>query len=215
MNRVGFLPRLLAFVLDVIILTIPYVIIPRIVLKLMGASTVVIAPTGDLVKDLEAISNAVSANAVPLAIASALTTAVFVAYWFFEAIKGASVGKMFLKLRITGMDGNPAPFPTMFARMIVKSSLFLLQFVGALLAIVSATLAFLLNVSLLPVALLFIVSCFMALRASKLALHDDFLKTQVVGPERLTFGVPSAADLKVDPSQIRIPTADELKNVAK
>lgn len=104
------------------------------------------------------------------------------AYSSMEIFMAATPGKMALKMRITRQDGSVADQATLIKRWAIKHSPDIVNLLAAI------TLIGLLNTIGGLLGLIIVVSCFMTLRASKLALHDDWAGTAVYGP-----GVEQAA----------------------
>jgi uncharacterized RDD family membrane protein YckC len=94
-------------------------------------------------------------------------------YTLVEGITGASPGKMILGLKIGTKDGGQAPMGSLLTRWALKNVNYICLF---LLAATHVSIFFMIS----QVGSLFLlISCLMALRASKQALHDDIAGTAV------------------------------------
>ena len=95
------------------------------------------------------------------------------AYSSLEIFKGATPGKMFLKLQITDEAGNPASRDQLVRRWAVKNA-------GSILAVVAAltTLGFI-NWAGSLCSLGILAGAFMMLKPHRQAWHDTFAKTAV------------------------------------
>jgi uncharacterized RDD family membrane protein YckC len=151
---------------------------------------------GVIVSVLVFVPNVVLGRISPM-LAGMVSGLLALAYFSFEVLKAQSVGKMFLKLKITKQDGSPASQDQLVKRYAFKFASYALMIVAAVpfLHVVSF-------VALLAGLAVLVSSLFM-LKPEKLAYHDHFLGTAVFGPEKLTFGLPSANDLKVDPAAVK------------
>jgi uncharacterized RDD family membrane protein YckC len=113
------------------------------------------------------------------------------AYMSLEVLKAQSVGKMVFKLKITKQDGSPATQDQLIKRYAFKQA-------PNLLSIVASVLIFVPLIGLLPgLAALAVLACSLfMLKPEKLAFYDQLFGTAVYGPAKVTFTVPTAADLK-------------------
>ena len=163
MNRAGFGIRLGALLIDGVILFILY--------KIVGA---VVAPHIDP-------TNKTFQEVWEAAIAAARRTMIFysfvqLAYMSTEVFKAASPGKMILKLKIIGENGEPATPDRLWKRFAIKNAA---TVVGLLWAITGLGIVYALQAL---VALAIFGGCFMALSAKKQALHDVLAQTAVLQP---------------------------------
>lgn len=99
------------------------------------------------------------------------------AYYATEIFMAASPGHAILKMKITREDGSPADQQTLIKRFCIRRAPQILSLV-AVLPVIGGIIG-LVN---MVVTILIVVSCFMTLRASRLALHDEWSGTAVYGP---------------------------------
>jgi uncharacterized RDD family membrane protein YckC len=163
MNRAGFGIRLGALLIDGIILFILY--------KIVG---VVVAPHIDP-------TNKTFQEVWEAAIAAARRTMIFysfvqLAYMSTEVFQAASPGKMILKLKIIGENGEAATPDRLWKRFAIKNAA---TVVGLLWAITGLGIVYALQ---MLVGLAIFGGCFMALSAKKQALHDVLAQTAVLQP---------------------------------
>lgn len=116
-------------------------------------------------------------QAVKYAARAALIMGVIgIAYSLMEVFQAATPGKMALKLKITNADGTPAPRDRLVKRWAIKNCYLFAQLLFGITGIM------LFNWIGTLAALFVLVSCLMALRDTRLALHDDLAGTAVFGP---------------------------------
>jgi uncharacterized RDD family membrane protein YckC len=144
MNREGFLIRAGAALIDGVICFIP-----------------------------AAIFTFVAAVAVGPYIAGLLSTGIFVAYSTLEIFKGATFGKILLKLKICNEDGTDAARNVLIKRWAIKQAYTLIYFLAAV-----TTLTFL-NYFGHFAAIAFIISALLTFKAERQTLHDTLCKTAV------------------------------------
>jgi uncharacterized RDD family membrane protein YckC len=116
------------------------------------------------------------------------------AYYSLEVIKAQSVGKMVFKLKITRQDGSPATQDQLVKRYAFKQVPQVLMIVAAI-----PFLHFVISIAGLAALAVLVCALFM-LKPEKLAFYDQLFGTAVYGPEKVTFTVPTAADLKPTPA---------------
>jgi len=109
------------------------------------------------------------------------------AYFVTEIVMAASPGKMILKQKIVKMDGTPAPQDALIKRYLLKNSPNITMFLWGV------TGMGLFNALTGLAGLFFLVSCLMAFRNTKTALHDDLAGTCVYGPVTEAVGFPVGA----------------------
>jgi len=151
MNRVGFGPRLGAFLIDVVIVIVISTIIGWFSGSFSRPTSGMMAPsTGSIVAWIFGL-----------------------AYWLIEGLTGASPGKRILKLIIRNQNGGPADQNTLLKRYVLKSSATILMLLGNI-----TTLGFIIGLSYL-VGLAVFVGCFLVLGQKRQALHDILAGTAV------------------------------------
>lgn len=112
------------------------------------------------------------------------------AYYSLEVFKAQSLGKMVFKLKITKQDGSPATQDQLVKRYAFKQVPQALMIVAAI-----PFLHFVGMIAGLAALAVLVCSLFM-LKPEKLAFYDQLFGTAVFGPAKVTFTVPTAADLK-------------------
>jgi uncharacterized RDD family membrane protein YckC len=147
-----------------------------------------------------AIPNAVLGRVSPM-LATIASGLLALTYYSLEVFKAQSVGKMFLKLKITKQDGSPATQDQLVRRYAFKQAPQALMIVAAV-----PFLHFVFGVAGLAALAVLVCSLFM-LKPEKLALYDKIFGTAVFGPQKVTFGVPTAADLRVTAADVKAATA--------
>jgi uncharacterized RDD family membrane protein YckC len=155
MERVGFGTRLLAAIVDGIILLIIIVALSAVLGTGMSFST---DP---------------AANANMGLVAVLLMPLIVLAYYSLEIFKGQTPAKMLMKIIIRKEDGTPAPTNVLLTRWVIKNAGTLITLVGAL-----TTLAILGTIGTLAGVVIFFGS-FLALTAPKQTLHDKLAHTAV------------------------------------
>lgn len=173
-KRVGFGPRLLAFVIDSFIIGM----LASILMSYLMENTFQAFIRGDLVNTL---LNAYAGNSTPqdaealkkLFKVTSFVTHLSMLYMLIEAFTGATPGKMFLGLKIGTEKGKTGDTWLYFHRYAVKNSSSLL----GLLASTTGLASF--NSLGGLVGLVMIFGCFMVLGPKKQAIHDMAAKTAV------------------------------------
>jgi uncharacterized RDD family membrane protein YckC len=181
-ERVGFGPRLGAYLIDAVVT--------------LGIAAVTARPLSglfphalDMVRTRAAITDprmaervgAFAETAARVAIAATIVTVV---YFLAEGLLGRALGKLILGLRIAGVDGRPAPVGALLARMVVKNS-------GNWLKLVSlVTGVAVLDRGANLVGVVILGGCFLALWPRRQALHDLAAKTAVYHASDVTAAPP-------------------------
>lgn len=165
MERKGFGPRLGAALIDAVIMIAVAGILGLIFMGHFVASY-----------GMPTKSTVTTASAGTVMVYSLIVGLIGLAYFATEIFMAASPGHMILKMKIMREDGTPADQATLIKRFVIRRSPQIISLLAAL-----PFLAFLgyLNMVL---SILILVSCFMTLRANKLALHDEWSGTAVYGP---------------------------------
>jgi uncharacterized RDD family membrane protein YckC len=168
MERKGFGIRLGATVIDIVFLGVINIILGFIFL-------------GGFVANFGMPSRSsatlAAAHAGAFLIYSLLVAAIALAYFTTEIFMAASPGHTLLKLKITREDGSPADQQTLIKRFCIRRAPQIL----ALLTVIPL-LGLLIGLVNIVVSIVIVVSCFMTLRVSRLALHDEWSGTAVYGP---------------------------------
>jgi uncharacterized RDD family membrane protein YckC len=174
MNRAGFGIRLGAMLIDGVILGIVYFIAGKI-----------------FTPRIETVTADQLASYIRRAML--VSSIVYLAYSLTEVFKAATPGKMILGLKIVDESGAPAPQEKLWKRWAFKwsSTILLLLWVVSGIGIVY-------NLSSLA-GLAVLVSCLMALRATKQALHDQLAGTAVLATK--TAPIPAFAPATPPPPQ--------------
>jgi uncharacterized RDD family membrane protein YckC len=149
---------------------------------------------------LVTVPNIVLSRISPM-LGTIVSSVLTLAYYSLEVFKAQSLGKMVLKLKITKQDGSAATQDQLVRRYAFKQVPQALMIVGAV-----PFLHFVFGIAGLAALGVLVCSLFM-LKPEKLALYDQLFGTAVFGPAKVTFSVPTAADLKVTPSELRAATA--------
>lgn len=180
-RRVGFGPRLGAWLLDQVGLWITTTIIVFIVQAIQLPQTAFMAESvKELLTQLKAMGlprellKDMMPYIVPMLYAGLLSP---VLYWLIEALTGASPGKRILKLRIGREDGAPAESSVIMMRTIIKMSDRILKLI--VLIPVSDIIARGVNSASSLVELVLIIGCLIVLSAKKQALHDMIARTAI------------------------------------
>lgn len=167
MERKGFGPRLGAGLIDFVIMLVVGGVLGIIFLGSFSMNFGMPAKGGTMTV---AHTGAIIAYTLIVAL-------IGLAYFSTEIFMAASPGHAILKMKITREDGSPADQQTLIKRFCIRRApqiLSLLTIIPVLGGIIS-----ILN---LVVSIVIIVSCFMTLRANRLALHDEWSGTAVYGP---------------------------------
>ena len=168
-KRVGFGMRLVAALIDAVIVVIPSALFGGMLATALGLGA------GALASLLEAGGETAAAAAAMGAVAGfAIGYGLFsFLYSLIEGFKGASPGKMIAGIKIGTQDGRNAPVKVYLQRWAVKNSSTLLGTLGAFTGI--SLLSWLGSLAGLAV----FVGCFFVLGASRQAFHDMAAKTAV------------------------------------
>lgn len=166
-NRVGFGPRLGAYLIDAILGMVAGGVLGS-VFGLGAAGGAVAAGAGDDTAALAGVVAAIAGMAVGVVVINLI-----------EAFAGASLGKMMLGLVIGTADATPGSTGLFFARYAVKNSSSILS----LLAMLTASAA-LQGLSTLAGLVIFI-GCFFVLGQAAQALHDKVVGTAVYRKKEL------------------------------
>ena len=178
-KRVGFGPRLLAVLIDGVIVGVVGLVVGLVVGGAIGGllgggaggalGGALSWSAGDTAAGGAALGAALGAVIGAMA---ALGGFVFL-YSLIEAFAGASPGKMVLKLKVGLEDGRQASVSTYVARWAVK-------YVGTLLGMVALLPGLrLLGTLALPAAVVIFLGCFLVLGDKRQALHDIAARTAV------------------------------------
>jgi uncharacterized RDD family membrane protein YckC len=178
-KRVGFGPRLGAWLIDLVVVCIISLLFGGIIGTLFGVGAGTLAGAAAEGEGAAATGAMVGALAFLAGLAVGFAVSSFL-YSLIEAFTGASPGKMILKLKIGFEDGRNAPVSTYVARWAVKNS-------GTLIAVVALMpgLHLLSPVGSLAGFVIFI-GCFLVLGDKRQALHDMAAKTAVFNRADLT-----------------------------
>jgi len=174
-QRVGFGPRLGAWLLDVVIVG---------VLAFLGGGTIggMLGMTAASALSGAMATQADSAAAAMAAVGGLLggifvfviaATIISCAYFLIEGFTGYTLGKLLLGIRVASDDGSAAPVGKLLTRFAIKNSGFLLTVASGLAGI--AALRTLGNVA----SLIIFVGCFFTLGMKKQAFHDMLAHTAV------------------------------------
>lgn len=165
MVRKGFGIRLLALIIDFLILAVIQVVLSLIILGTLRVSFGTVGSASD------------PAMAGRFRILQIVAGIVGLAYWSLEIVQARSVGKMLLGMTIGSENGvTPAAPSALGTRYLLKQSPTIMNVIVAILGV-----SFLSLISTL-VGLAFFIGCFFALGAKRQALHDMIAHTAVYGP---------------------------------
>lgn len=174
-QRVGFGPRLGAWLLDCVIV---------IVLAVVGGSTIggMLGVTGGAMLG-GAMANQADSLAAGMAAVGGLlgglvgfliaAAAIGLLYFLIEGLTGYTLGKLMLGIRVASEDGTAAPIGKLLFRYALKNCNFILSIIGAL-----AGMSALIQIGRLGGLIIF-VGCFFTLGMKKQAFHDMLAKTAV------------------------------------
>lgn len=171
-NRVGFGPRLLALLIDSTLVTVLGLIV-TLLMGLIGAGAG--AATGGEEAAAAGLVGSIMASMVVLPI-------IAVIYFLTEAFLGATPGKMILKLKIGTAEGKNGSVGLYFTRYAIKN----ISSIIGLIALLLGSMGEYVNMAGTIAGLVIFVGCFLALSASKQALHDKLTKTAVYKKDALT-----------------------------
>ena len=118
-------------------------------------------------------------------VAGVVGAATGLAYMGLEVVRGQTVGKMILKLRITDVTGQPATPAALLERYAVKNAASFVVLAAAI-----TGLGFL-GVFAMVIGLAVTASALMMLRPDRLAGHDIVAGTAVYGPTAMEFSMPT------------------------
>lgn len=178
-QRIGFGPRLGALLIDLVLVVILAVVLGGFIGGMFGAAAgaggaALSTGTGSDAQSAAAMGGAIGAI-LGMALAGALIGCV---YFLLEGFTGYTLGKLMLGMRIASADGTQAPVPKLLLRWVVKNNNFILSVLAA-----ATGVRFLATLGTLGGLVIFI-GCFLALGASKQALHDRICDT-AVWPKKL------------------------------
>jgi uncharacterized RDD family membrane protein YckC len=173
-KRVGFGPRLVAFIIDSFIIGL----LASILMSYLMENTFQAVMKGDFLNALmeayaSGSSGADSESFKQMLKVTSFITHLSMLYMLIEAFNGATPGKMMLGLKIGSEEGNPADTWLYFYRYAVKNSSSLL----ALLASTTGVAIFHTLGGLLGMVIIF--GCFLVLGPRRQAIHDMVAKTAV------------------------------------
>jgi uncharacterized RDD family membrane protein YckC len=173
-RRIGFGPRLLAFLTDSFIIGFTASLVMAVVMK----STFQSFLSGQYVEALTALSQGQDAAVQGGALDSLLRVTSFITSWsllymLIEGFTGASPGKMLLGLKIGTEDGQIADSRTYFYRYLLKNGASLLGVFGK-----TSGLLILNNIGNMMGMVIFF-GCFMTILPHRQAIHDMVVKTAV------------------------------------
>lgn len=171
-KRVGFGPRLIAAIIDGIIITVVGFLLGGTLGALLGIGAGAAAGAAAGAEGAEGAAAAGAALGFVGGLAIGLAIFGFL-YSLIEAITGASPGKMVMKLKIGTEDGRNAPIATYVTRWALKYSQTLLSAIGLLTGI-----SIIGTVGSIAGFVIF-VGCFLVLGEKHQAIHDMVAKTAV------------------------------------
>ena len=129
----------------------------------------------------------VVAKAAGLWFAGVFMTVAFVAYSTLDIFKAATPGKMLLKLKITNEDGSEASRQTLIKRWAIKQIPQFAYFVAALTALT------IFGWVTMFCVIGYVISCCLAFRPDRQALHDTFAHTAVFRTQTAAAAMPMPA----------------------
>jgi len=178
-QRIGFGPRLGALLIDCVLVGVLVGVLGGVIGGMFGAAaggagSALSSGTGSDAQSAAAVGGMIGAIAGMLIAAAVLG----LAYFLIEGFTGYTLGKLMLGMRIANADGTQAPVSRLLGRWAVKNNNFLLTVLAAATGVRAlATLGSL-------GGLVIFIGCFLALGASKQALHDRICDT-AVWPKKL------------------------------
>jgi uncharacterized RDD family membrane protein YckC len=160
--RIGFGKRLLAYIIDLLIVSIIFAIILMTTDKL----DTLISAANNILSDLEGYTQEVM-GIMPIYILFSLV------YYSLEGFIGATVGKLLIGIRIANDDRTHASLSKMLSRFAFKN-----------IGIIFSLLTLITSISLFEnigtfLGLIIFVGCFFVLSSKKQAFHDSLAKTAV------------------------------------
>lgn len=171
-KRVGFGPRLGAFIIDIILLGILATLLSFTFLRELIEPLIKLDYLSATMNEMEIVDTVLDhldeiiAASIPLAF-------VGIFYWLIEGLTGASPGKMVLGLKIGKEEGRQADMGVYLIRFVLKNIQSLLNIAAALVG--SLVLSVLGGVS----GFIIFIGCFLVLGTRKQAIHDMIAKTAV------------------------------------
>lgn len=174
-RRVGFGPRLLAYVIDNFLVSV----ITIVLLNLLSPDTLqVFSRSGDVLRMLMSAPDTLSADQTTILQSirsfNGYLSAVTIIYMLMEAYSGATLGKRLLSLQITDLSGRIAPPKKYILRYILKN-------MSGLAYILSLSLGsgFILSAGQFVATVMFI-GFFLTLNAQAMGFHDMISGTLVI-----------------------------------
>ncbi len=161
-NRVGFGPRLMAFILDIVIV----IALAMVLLPFIGALVGGAASGGDEVAAALGMIAGIMAAFIALPLIATV-------YFLIEAVTGATPGKMILGLKVGTPEGTAGDIKLYATRYAIKNISFILSAVGAMVGVA------ILGTAGTWVGLVIFLGTFMVLGSKKQALHDLLAKTAI------------------------------------
>ncbi|MBN2613916.1 MAG: RDD family protein [Bacteroidales bacterium] len=165
-NRIGFGPRLGAYLLDIVLIAV----INFILVSVLGVGALKDAAAGLEGTDYSAAATSMMGKLM----ASLAVTYAVVAVWFLlEAFTGYTVGKLILGIQAGNDNGTKADVGKLILRYVLKNIASLLGLLAVLTGIsFLSTLGGILG-------LVIFIGCFIVLGEKKQAIHDMLAKTAV------------------------------------
>ncbi len=161
-KRVGFGPRLGAYVIDGVLVVVLCLILGSVIGGLVGAGS-----------GSDAGSAAVGGIMGMLAGVMLAVPVLGTIYFLIEGLFGFTLGKLILGLRVANADGSKGSIGLYLTRYAVKNISYILGLLSALLSI--SFIGTLGNIG----ALVIFIGCFFVLGASKQAFHDKIAKSAI------------------------------------
>lgn len=175
-QRVGFGPRLGAYLIDVVIVCVLSFVGGTFVAGMLGIaggaalSNATLNTSADTLAAGMAAVGGIFGAVIGFIAAMAL---IGVAYFLIEGFTGYTLGKLMLGIRVANADGTKAGLGTLLGRFALKR----IDLIFMLAAVITTTWA-LLKVGQLAGLIMFI-GCFFVLGVKKQAFHDMIMKTAV------------------------------------
>ena len=166
-SRAGFFHRLLAMLIDIVLIVIGGAIVGAMLGTMLGGTLGAVAAEDS---GAGGAAGGILGGIAGMFLGVPVTGFVF-AIW--EGITGAAAGKLILGMRIKSADGQPANIGQLLGRGMLKHS----STVASIVAAVTGVEA--LNTVSGILFLVVIIGCFFALGSGKQALHDMALQTAV------------------------------------
>ncbi|HEY6853610.1 MAG TPA: RDD family protein [Gemmatimonadales bacterium] len=173
-QRVGFGPRLGALLIDCVLVGVLVAVLGGVVGGMFGAAaggagSALSSGTGTDAQTAAAMGGMIGALAGMIIAAAVLG----LVYFLIEGFTGFTLGKLMLGIRIANADGTQAAVSKLLLRWAVKNNDFILSVLAAATGV--RLLGTLGNLGFLVI----FIGCFLALGASKQALHDRICDTAV------------------------------------